>query len=156
KDGAPGLDSYQILADTFALPETLTQITQSGGRHYVFKLPEDLPSAWLKSWTRVTDKIALGGIDLKVGVCGLLYAEPTRGSKGFYRWIDPMAEIAVLPRECCDFLREIRYKDEKPNIEKAKQARVYSSSDSPQQFQTDQAQFFRDVPKGERHGRLLK
>lgn len=154
KDGGP--ESYEFLRDTFDLPETLTAITQGGGRHYVFKLPEGLPSAWLKSWTRVTEKIGLDGIDLKVGVCGLLFAEPTIGAKGVYRWIDPTVEPSTLPRECADFLHEIRYKDEKPQAEKAeRKPRVYSSETSPDDVDASQAEYFRDVKEGEsRHRRL--
>ena len=155
KDGAGGLESYEYLRDTFDLPETLTAVTHSGGRHYVFRLPEDLPAAWLKSWTRPLDKIALGGIDLKVGNCGLLYAEPTRGRKGVYRWIDPTVPPATIPREACDFFREIRYKNDRPPSEKAKRERNNPSL-SPLEFQTDQSQFFRDVPRGDRHKRLLE
>src|SRR5262249_22972408 len=128
KDGGP--ESYEFLRDTFDLPPTLTAITQSGGLHYVFKLPEGLPDAWLKSWTRVGDKVALGGIDLKVDKCGLLFAEPTRGSKGIYRWVDPTVEPAELPRACADFLHAARYKDEDQKTEKRAASRVYSSSDA--------------------------
>jgi Bifunctional DNA primase/polymerase, N-terminal len=167
KGGGP--ESYEFLRDTFDLPETLTQITQSSGLHYVFKLPEDLPADWLKSWTRPLEKIALGGIDLKVGKRGLLYAEPTIGSKGVYRWIDPTVAPATLPRECCDFLHEIRYKDDKPKVdkpkvekpkaEKTRQTRVYSSSDAPQapqEIDPDQERYFVDAARGDRHKRLLK
>src|SRR5262249_21347263 len=143
KDGGP--ESYQFLRDTFELPVTLTQVTQSGGHHYVFKLPDDLPADWLKSWTRVTDKVALGGIDLKVGACGLLYAEPTIGSRGVYRWVDPTVAPAVLPRAACDFLHSIRYKDEKPKAEKTRQPSVYSSSETPQEFDPNQEKFFVDA-----------
>jgi hypothetical protein len=162
KDGGP--DSYEVLRDTFDLPETLTAITQSGGRHYVFRLPDDLPPAWLRSWTRITAKVGIGGIDLKVGVCGLLYAEPTIGSKGVYRWIDPTVEPAILPRACCDFLHEIRYKDDKPKTkkteskaEKTKAPRIYSSDQLPGEVDPDQAKYFRDVAPGEsRHRRLYE
>lgn len=153
KDG--GLESYEYLRDTFDLPETLTQITQSGGRHYVFKLPDDLPADWLKSWTRVGDKVALGGIDLKVGDRGLLFAEPTIGSKGVYRWIDPTVEPAELPRTCADFLHAARYKDEEQKAEKRQASRVYSSSDQPREFDPEQAKYFRDVAEGDRHKRLF-
>lgn len=154
KDG--GLESYEVLRDTFDLPETLTQITQSGGRHYVFKMPDDLPAEYLKSWTRVGDRMALGGIDLKVGDRGLLFAEPTIGSKGYYRWVDPTVEPATLPREVCDFLHAARYKDEEVKAEKRKASRVYSSSDQPREFDPDQAKYFRELTPGEsRHKRLF-
>jgi hypothetical protein len=153
KDGGPA--SYRIMADTFDLPETLTQITQSGGDHHVFKLPEGLPDAWLKSWTRIGDTLELGGLDIKVGVCGLMYAEPTRGPKGFYRWADPYAEIATLPRDVCDLLHEARYKGEEQKTEKTKAARVYSSDDPLREFDPDQEKYFRDVAVGDRHKRLF-
>jgi putative DNA primase/helicase len=147
KDGAPGLESYELLRDTFALPETLTAITHSGGRHYIFKLLGDLPAKWLKSWVRV-----LPGIDLKVGEGGLMYAEPTRGKLGVYRWIDPTFAPAILPREACDYLRD-----------QAKQtSQVIGPGDLDQVDQVDridevdQAQFFRDVPRGlGQHKRLF-
>jgi hypothetical protein len=152
KDGGPA--SYEFLRDTFDLPETLTAITQSGGRHYVFKLPEDLPADWLRSWTRITDKIMLGGIDIKVGKCGLLYAEPTQGKVGVYRWIDPTFTPATLPREACDFLREIRYKDGAP-AEKAETTRACAPL-APQPLDADQSKYFRDVAPGAgQHARLL-
>jgi hypothetical protein len=147
KDGGP--ESYEYLRDTFGLADTLTAVTQSGGRHYVFRLPDDLPAGWLKSWIRVADKIALPGIDLKVGNCGLMFAEPTRGPKGIYRWIDPTVPPATLLREACDFLREIRYKGGAP-AEKGKAA----ASTAPRTFQQDQSKFFRDVAPGDRHARL--
>lgn len=155
KDGGP--QSYQELADTFNLPETLSAITQSGdGRHYVFKLPEGLPDAWLKSWVRVGDKVELPGLDIKVDRGGLMFVEPTRGPKGVYRWIDPTVPPATLPREVCDFLHKARY-IETPE-EKAKAARrpapVYVSPDA-HQFDHDQSKYFRDVPNGERHRRLF-
>jgi hypothetical protein len=153
KDGGP--DSYRFLRDTFDLPPTLTAITQSGGNHYVFKIPKDLPGDWLKSWTRVTDKVALGGIDLKVDKCGLLFAEPTRGSKGVYRWIDPTVEPAELPRACADFLHGARYKDAEQRAGKERKTRVYSNFDAPREFDPDQEKYFRDVPAGERHKRLF-
>jgi hypothetical protein len=148
KDSGP--ESYEYLRDTFGLPNTLTASTQSGGRHYVFRLPDDLPAGWLKSWVRIGDKIALPGIDLKVGKCGLMFAEPTRGSKGVYRWIDPTIEPATLPREVCDFLHEIHSKQSAP----AKEGGAAASS-APRGFQQDQSRFFRDVPEGDRHKRLL-
>src|SRR5262245_44047831 len=151
KDGARGLESYEFLRDTFELPQTLTALTHSGGRHYVFKLPEGLPDKWLMSWTRPLDKIELGGIDLKVGNCGLMYAEPTRGSKGVYRWIDPTVEPAVLPIAVCNFFREIRYKDDETKAKK----KAYASSQTRRQPVTDQSECFRDVSAGERHKRLL-
>lgn len=153
KDGGP--ESYAFIRDTFNLPETLTAITQGGGNHFVFRLqPESLEL--LKSWTRVLDKIALPGIDLKVGKCGLLYAEPTRGKKGVYRWVDPCVEIATLPHEVAEFFNTIRYKDEKAKAEKRQASSVYASSDQPREFDEDQAKYFRDVREGEsRHTRLF-
>src|SRR6266542_2987474 len=147
KDSGP--ESYEFLRDTFDLPETLTAVTQSGGKHYVFRLPDDLPAGWLKSWIRVGDKMALPGIDLKVGNCGLMFAEPTRGAKGVYRWIDPTMLPATLAREACDFLRETRYKGTAP-AEKGKAA----VPSEPRAFQKDQSKFFRDVAPGDRHARL--
>jgi Bifunctional DNA primase/polymerase, N-terminal len=156
KDGGP--ESYRILADTFDIPETLSAITQSGdGRHYVFKLPDGLPDAWLKSWVRVGDKVELPGLDIKVDRGGLMFVEPTRGPKGVYRWIDPTFPPATLPREVCDFLHKARYV-ETPE-EKAKAARrpapVYVSPDA-RRFDHDQSKYFRDVPNGERHRRLFE
>jgi hypothetical protein len=95
------------------------------------------------------DRIALPGIDLKVGNCGLMFAEPTRGAKGVYRWVDPTMPLATLPREACDFLRETRYKGTAP-AEKGKAA----ASTAPRAFERDQSKFFRDVPHGDRHARL--
>jgi Bifunctional DNA primase/polymerase, N-terminal len=152
KDGGPS--SYEFIRDTFELPETLTQATQGGGCHYVFNLlPES--QELLKSWTRILDKIALPGIDLKVGKCGLLYAEPTRGKKGVYRWVDPTVEPASLPHSAAEFFHSIRFKDERHQSEK-KTARTYSTPSAPVPFDPDQAKYFRDVPRGERHARLLK
>jgi hypothetical protein len=122
----------------------------------VFKLPAGLPDAWLKSWTRVTDKVALGGIDLKVDKCGLLFGEPTRGSNGVYRWIDPTVEPAELPRACADFLHAARYHGEEAKAGKRQASRVYAPDDPPREFDPDQAKYFRDVAPGEsRHKRLF-
>ena len=152
KDG--GLESYAMLRDTFALPETLSAFTHSGGRHFIFKLPEGLPDGWLKSWVRIGDKVGLRGIDLKVDKNGLLFVEPTCGPKGIYRWADPCQELATLPRECADFLREARYKQTPEEEAKAKAGKPAASA-SPRSFQSDQSKFFRDVPEGDRHKRLL-
>jgi putative DNA primase/helicase len=156
KDNAGGLESYQILADTFALPDTMSAVTHSGGRHFIFRLPEGLPANWLKSWIRVGDKSGLPGIDLKVDTNGLLFVEPTCGPKGVYRWIDPCQEPATLPRACADFLHETRYKQTPEEKEKAKvKAGKRVASPSLRTFERDQSKFFRDVPEGDRHKRLL-
>jgi hypothetical protein len=112
-------------------------------------LPDDLPAGWLKSWVRIGDKIAPPGIDLKVGKCGLMFAEPTRGSKDVYRWIDPTVEPATLPREVCNFLHKIHYKQAAP----AKKGDTAAPS-TPRGLQRDQSRFFRDVAHGDRHERL--
>jgi hypothetical protein len=149
KDGGPA--SYEYLRDTFDLPPTLTAITQGGGRHFVFRLTPEQEEL-LKSWTRVLDKIALPGIDLKVGKCGLLYAEPTRGAKGVYRWVDPTAEIAALPHEAAEFFKSIRFKEDRKREEKAPTTRTYTT---PAAFDYDQEKFFRDAPRGSRRPRLF-
>jgi hypothetical protein len=74
---------------------------------------------------------------------------PTRRAKGVYRWIDPTVPPATLPREDCDFLREIRYKDG-ALAEKGKAA----ASTTPRAFERDQSKFFHDAPHGDRHARL--
>jgi hypothetical protein len=155
KNGAKGLESYEILADTFDLPSTLSAVTPSGGRHHIFKLPEDLPADWLGSWTRVADAVGLNDIDLKVGNKGLAHVEPTVGKTGVYRWIDPTAEIATLPRECCDYLHEIHEGQKRAQEEKAKASAASLPSDaSTFDPGEDQARYFKDVPKGERRPRL--
>jgi hypothetical protein len=154
KDNAGGLESYQILADTFALPDTLSAVTHSGGRHFVFRLPEGMPADWLKSWIRIGDKAGLPGIDLKVDTNGLLFVEPTCGPKGVYRWIDPCQAPAILPRACADFLHETRYKQNPEEKAKAKAGKP-AASPSLQNLQCDQSKFFRDVPPGAgQHDRL--
>jgi putative DNA primase/helicase len=155
KDNAGGLDSYQILADTFVLPDTLSAITHSGGRHFIFRLPEGLPADWLKSWIRIGDKAGLPGIDLKVDTNGLLFVEPTCGPKGVYRWIDPCQAPVTLPRACADFLHETRYRQNPAEKAKAKAGKPAASSPSLQNLQCDQTKFFRDVPPGAgQHDRL--
>lgn len=154
KDNAGGLESYQILADTFALPDTLSAVTHSGGRHFIFRLPEGMPADWLKSWIRIGDKAGLPGIDLKVDTNGLLFVEPTCGPKGVYRWIDPCQVPATLPRACADFLHETRYKQNPEEKAKAKAGKP-AASPSLQNLQCDQSKFFRDVPPGAgQHDRL--
>jgi len=59
--------------------------------------------------------------------------------------------MATLPREDCDFLREIHYKDDRTPAERAKSARA----PTPRRFQRDQSKFCRDVPPVGRHERLL-
>jgi hypothetical protein len=155
KDNAGGLESYQVLADTFALPDTLSAVTHSGGRHFIFRLPEGLPADWLKSWIRIGDKAGLPGIDLKVDTNGLLFVEPTCGPKGVYRWIDPCQAPAALPRACADFLHETRYKQNPEEKAKPKAGKPAASSPSLQNLQRDQSKFFRDVPAGAgQHDRL--
>jgi hypothetical protein len=154
KDNAGGLESYQVLADTFALPDTLSAVTHSGGRHFIFRLPEGMPADWLKSWIRIGDKAGLPGIDLKVDTNGLLFVEPTCGPKGVYRWIDPCQAPATLPRACADFLHETRYKQNPEEKAKAKAGKP-AASPSLQNLQCDQSKFFRDVPPGAgQHDRL--
>jgi putative DNA primase/helicase len=154
KDNAGGLESYQILADTFALPDTLSAVTHSGGRHFIFRLPEGMPADWLKSWIRIGDKAGLPGIDLKVDTNGLLFVEPTCGPKGVYRWIDPCQAPVTLPRACADFLHETRYKHTPEEKTKAKAGKP-AASPSLQNLQHDQSKFFRDVPPGAgQHDRL--
>jgi bifunctional DNA primase/polymerase-like protein len=147
KNGARGHESYEIIADTFALDETLTQITSTNGWHKVFRLPEGLPERWLKSWTAVTNKIALSGIDLKIGRWGLLYAEPTCTKHGFYRWVDPTSPIATLPREACDFFVDMKRREEP--------ARESCAGAAPRPLEGDQSRYFRDASHGDRHPRLF-
>lgn len=149
KNGGRGIESYEIIEATFALDETLTQTTTTGGWHKVFELPEGLPPGYLKSWSKATNRIELSGIDLKVGVCGLLYAEPTKTKHGVYRWVDPTAPIATLPREACDFFHDMQQKD-KP--------RTYGSgynSSELRNLDSDQSKYFRDASNGDRHDRLF-
>jgi putative DNA primase/helicase len=154
KDNAGGLESYQVLADTFALPDTLSAVTHSGGRHFIFRLPEGMPADWLKSWIRIGDKAGLPGIDLKVDTNGLLFVEPTCGPKGVYRWIDPCQASATLPRACADFLHETRYKQNPQEKAKPKAGKP-AALPSLQNLQRDQSKFFRDVPPGSgQHDRL--
>lgn len=150
KDGVDGLESYRFLRDTFDIPETRTARTHSGGYHFYFKLPEGLPAEYLKSWTRPLDHKDLKGIDLKVSTRGLAFAEPTIGAKGVYQWIDWTAEIAELPREVCDYFHQAR---EEKDQAKRKPSQNYASG--PRRPVADQSKFFRNVPKGERHARLL-
>lgn len=157
KDGAPGLESYRILADTFDLPETLSAVTPSGGRHHIFKLPGDLPADFLGSWTRVLDSAELGGIDIKVGARGLAHVEPSRGAKGVYRWLDPTAEIAELPRACCDYLHEIHEREQRAKLQKSAQASArYGSTSLLGTFDPDedQTKYVKDAPNGQRRPRL--
>ncbi len=153
KDGARGLETRRTLHDTFDLPETLTSISQSRGIHEVYALPPDLPADYLKSWTRVLDDAELGGLDIKVGVKGLAHVEPTRGPKGVYRWVDPTAPIAELPRAVCDYLHDV-YK----RRERAQQQRAAESAENAGPFDPneDQSRYFKDVPAGERRPWLLK
>lgn len=149
KNGARGIESYEVLADTFELDATLSAITPSGGRHYIFKLPEDLPADYLGSWTRILDGAELDGIDIKVGVKGLAHVEPSRGVAGVYRWIDPTAEIAELPRACCDYLHEVHELATLPKPTSGASGNV--STFDPDE---DQGKYFRDAPNGERRPRL--
>lgn len=149
KDGVNGLESYRVIRDTFGLPDTLTARTHSGGYHFVFKLPEGLPAEYLRSWTRPLDHMGMTGIDLKVSSRGLLFAEPTIGAKGIYRWIDWTAEIMELPRAVCDFFHEAR---EKKDEKKRRPSQSYASG--PRRPITDQSKFFKSVPEGSRHDRL--
>lgn len=147
KDGAPGLESYQILADTFDLPSTLSAVTPSGGRHHIFKLPDDLPADFLGSWTRVLDSAELGGIDIKVNNKGLAHVEPTVGKTGIYRWIDPTADIAELPRAVCDYLHEVHERQQQPQASVSADAQPFDPDE-------DQAKYFKDMPNGQRRPRL--
>jgi putative DNA primase/helicase len=165
KGGAPGLESFRVLKDTFDLPETLTAITHSGGRHYVYKLPEGLPPDFLKSWTRVLDSLSLGGIDIKVGTKGLLFAEPTRGKQGVYRWLNYGQEPAVLSMEVCQAIHEARFAKDREK-EAARAVRENGRSAPPLERRVigaaeglgsipDQSKGFRDASAGDRHSRLL-
>jgi bifunctional DNA primase/polymerase-like protein len=164
KDNGP--ESYEYLRDTFDLPETLTAITQSGGGHYVFNLPEGIDESYLGSWTRICDGVGLPGIDIKVGKRGLQYAEPTRGSKGVYRWVDPTAEVASLPIACVEFLKSLH---DEPKLSTDNQhvngaaAALHSATPrefvyNPWQYRLDtQKQYFRDVPQGhDRHKQVMR
>src|SRR5262249_47453729 len=139
KDNGP--ESYAFIHDTYGLPETLTVITQGGGNQFVFLLlPES--EELLKSWTRVLDKIELPGIDLKVSKRGLLYAEPTRGKKGVYRWVDPTVAPAILPHEVAEFFNTIRHKDDRQAVEKAETNVRCSTLHRSAPFDPDQSKYF--------------
>lgn len=156
KDGKPGLASYDTLADTFDLPATLTQLTPSGGRHHIFKLPDSLPAGYLGNWTDFLAAEGLGGIDIKTGTGGLCHVEPTRTDKGVYRWVDPTADIAELPMALCEYFHGVHKQEEdRKQAERAANATRYAStSDKPFDPDDDQGKYFKDAANGERRPRL--
>jgi hypothetical protein len=148
KDDGPA--SYEILRDSFDLPETLNAISHSGGVHHVFALPDDVPDGYLKNWNRITDAMRLPGIDIKTGVGGLMIVEPTRGAKGVYRWVDPTAEIAVLPRALCDKLHELGTKRDQqrqkaPRPKTAEPIGTVTPSPGLEAILAEQPRWFKDV-----------
>jgi hypothetical protein len=156
KDGKRGAHSYAVLRDTFDLPETLTGVSHSGGPHYVFALPEGFDASRLGSWTNVLANEGLDDVDIKVGRRGLEHVEPTIGTKGVYRWVDPYAEIATLPVEVCEYLIEVHSRDMRTAEEKAADERRASSPKASGPFDPaeDQAKYLKDAPRGGRRPRL--
>lgn len=86
-----GTHSLRVLEDMYgSLPETLTQITGSGGQHFVFAYPDtDQPYG---------NRAALvPGVDVR-GAGGYIVAPPSNHKSGArYTWVDPATPLAAPP-----------------------------------------------------------
>lgn len=91
-DKKNGKDGFQWLKNCEELPNTIAQITPSGGHQYLFEMPEeDIPSS--------ADKL-FDGIDIRANG-GYFVAPPSKISYGKYEWFSDQApgeiELAKIP-----------------------------------------------------------
>lgn len=79
--GTDGLAGFEIMADAFGIPETVTAETPSGGRHLYFRCPDGAPIFNSQSAVML-------GVDVR-GDGGMVLAPPSvkPGAAGPYRWI---------------------------------------------------------------------
>lgn len=85
-DGEASLN--ELIEKYGALPETLTSITQSGGKHFYFKCPAGI---------NIKNRVAIApGIDVR-GDGGFCIASPSVIDKKYYYWVNEHAEIADSP-----------------------------------------------------------
>lgn len=87
-----GTHSLRVLEDMYGpLPETLAQITGSGGTHLIFRYPADAGRSF---GNRVG---IVPSVDVR-GAGGYIVAAPSNHVSGnLYQWVDPFAFIAEAP-----------------------------------------------------------
>lgn len=94
--GVDGVGSFDMMADAFGLPETVTAETPSGGRHLYFRCPKD---------ERIYNSqgAVLPGVDVR-GDGGMVLAPPSikPGALRPYRWINSPSDFPIA--DCPDWL----------------------------------------------------
>lgn len=94
--GVDGLAGFEMMADAFGLPETVTAETPSGGRHLYFRCPDGEP-------IYNSQGAVLPGVDVR-GDGGMVLAPPSvkPGAAGSYRWINAPGSYPIA--DCPDWL----------------------------------------------------
>jgi hypothetical protein len=123
--GAEALAALEAIYGS--LPETLTSITGSGGRHLIFRLPPGydfgnrLPV--ISEWLRTTTGKATGGVIDVRGSGGLIVLPPSTHPNGtLYRWEDPNVPISTLPLAWCQTPEPLALSDPERRTRKGTQA----------------------------------
>jgi hypothetical protein len=101
KHDAPGVESLVALEHDLGLRltgTTATQLTPTGGWHYIYKVPADVPAAALKT-------TLAPGLELQKYI---LVVAPSQTRSGAYRWYrHPRDGVATIPAALLDRARRV-------------------------------------------------
>jgi hypothetical protein len=143
-----GFDSLERLADEYGeLPESLTVITGSGGRHYIFSAPSGVKIS------NVQNNGKLGnGLDIRGEGGFIVAAGSIHHSGNRYEWEDESVAVATMPTW---MIEKLTVKAEKQIAATASESSVQSAPQDSARFSNFNGSTAVQIVEGERNGFLF-